>query len=70
MGFWGDFNRLLNYRIAYRIQNIFFDAYDKSQRESKRLRRAKEKEKVLRDSSKELLDLMYNNDFSKKRNSK
>lgn len=68
MGFWRDFNKLLNYRIAYRIQNIFFDAYDNARRESKRLKRIENRRRVLDKNSKELKDLMYNNEFTKKRN--
>lgn len=67
MSFWNDFNRLLNYRISYRIQNSFFNAFDNAQRAAKRAQRAADEARVMRDNSDELADLMYNNEYEKKR---
>ena len=67
MGFWNDFNRLLNYRVAYRIQNSFFNAFDNAQRSAKRAQRRADEARIMRDSSEELSDLMYNNEYEKKR---
>ena len=63
MSFWNDFNRLLNYRISYRIQNIFFSAFDSAQREV----RKEELNNTIHKNKDELLDQMYNNNFGKRR---
>lgn len=63
MGFWNDFNRLLNYRISYRIQNSFFNAFDAV----KRAQRKADEARIIKDNSDELADLMYNNEYEKKR---
>lgn len=67
MSFWNDFNRLLNYRISYRIQNSFFNAFDNARRSAKRAQIEADKRRILRDNSDELFDLMYNNEYDKKR---
>ena len=63
MSFWKDFNSLLNYRISYHIQNSFINAFNSSRRKEV-LRKRNE---VLTDNADEIIDLMYNNEFSKKR---
>lgn len=63
MSFWNDFNRLLNYRISYRIQNIFFNAFDDANRAVKR----QQLNNTVQENKDELLDQMYNNNFSRKR---
>ena len=63
MSFWNDFNKLLNYRISYRIQNIFFNAFDSVNRAAKR----QELNNTISENSDELLDQMYNNNFAERR---
>lgn len=63
MSFWNDFKRLLNYRISYRIQNIFFNAFDDANRAVKR----QQLNNTVQENKDELLDQMYNNNFSRKR---
>lgn len=63
MSFFDDFKKVLNYRISYRIQNLFFEAFDSALRDAKR----QELNNTLSKNSDELLDQMYNNDFAKRR---
>jgi hypothetical protein len=63
MSFLDDFRKVLNYRISYRIQNVFFDAFDSAIRDAKR----QELNHTLSKNADELLDQTYNNEFSKYR---
>lgn len=66
MSFWNDFNKVLNYRISYRIQDIFFNAFDKSQKAMKK----QQLNQTIQENREELLDQMYNNNFAKRRYTK
>ena len=63
MSFWNDFKTLLNYRISYRIQNIFFNAYDNA----KRAAHKQELKNTINENRDDLLEQMYNNNFGKRR---
>ena len=66
MSFWNDFTRLLNYRISYRIQNVFFNAFDTAEKAAKR----QQLNNAIQENKDDLLDQMYNNNFEKARSNK
>lgn len=64
MGFWNDFNRLANFRIAWRLQDIFISS-------SRRIQRANEQintQRSMANNADRIIDSIYNNDFEKNRN--
>lgn len=64
MGFWNDFNRLANFRIAWRLQDIFISS-------ARRIQRANEEmntQRSMASNAERIIDSIYNNDFEKNRN--
>ena len=64
MAFWDDFNRLANYRIAWRLQDIFISS-------ARRVQRANEEinaQRSMANNADRIVDSIYNNDFEKNRN--
>ncbi len=64
MGFWNDFNRLANFRIAWRLQDIFISS-------ARRIQRANEEintQRSMANNADRIIDSIYNNEFEKNRN--
>jgi DnaJ-domain-containing protein 1 len=64
MGFWNDFNRLANFRIAWRLQDVFISS-------ARRIQRANEEmntQRSMASNAERIIDSIYNNDFEKNRN--
>jgi DnaJ-domain-containing protein 1 len=64
MGFWNDFNKLANFRIAWRLQDIFISS-------ARRIQRANEEintQRSMANNAERIIDSIYNNEFEKNRN--
>lgn len=64
MGFWNDFNRLANFRIAWRLQDIFISSARKIQRANEEINT----QRSMANNADRIIDSIYNNDFEKNRN--
>jgi DnaJ-domain-containing protein 1 len=64
MGFWNDFNRLANFRIAWRLQDIFISSVRRIQRANEEMNT----QRSMASNAERIIDSIYNNDFEKNRN--
>ena len=64
MGFWNDFNRLANFRIAWRLQDIFISSARKIQRANEEINT----QRSMANNADRIIDSIYNNEFEKNRN--
>jgi DnaJ-domain-containing protein 1 len=64
MGFWNDFNRLANYRISWRLQDIFISSVKRAQKANEEINA----QRSMADNADRIVDSIYNNDFEKNRN--
>ena len=64
MGFWNDFSRLANFRIALRLQDFFISSARKAKERNEELKYRRS----LADNADEIVDAIFNNEFEKNRN--
>ena len=63
MGFWDDFNRLANYRISWRLQDIFIS----SARRAQKLNEDINSRRSMAQNADKIVDAIYNNEFENNR---
>ena len=63
MSFWNDFKTVLNFRIAYHIQNIFLNSWFKLKNDKDK----RDEIRSLNSNKKKIINAVYNNKFTNSR---